>query len=39
MKHNHYICLIAMTVLSFLSMYTLMYAMVNSASDVYNNFN
>ncbi len=34
MKHNHYARLAAMTALSFISMYTLMYAMVNSAGDV-----
>lgn len=38
-KPNHYIRLLAMTVLSFISMYTLMYAMVDSAGEIYNNFN
>jgi hypothetical protein len=39
MKHDHYLRLLGMTALSFASMYTLMYAMVDSASNVYNNFN
>jgi uncharacterized protein (DUF305 family) len=36
---NHYARLIAMTVLSFISMYVLMYAMVDSFANVYPNFN
>jgi uncharacterized protein (DUF305 family) len=39
MNHDHYLRLLGMTALSFASMYTLMYAMVDSASNVYNNFN
>jgi cation transport ATPase len=36
---NHYRRLIIMAVLSFISMYVLMYAMVNSLGNVYNNLN
>jgi cell division protein FtsW (lipid II flippase) len=39
MHHNHYRRLIVMAVLSFVAMYVLMYAMVNSFGDVYPNFN
>ena len=39
MKVDHYRRLLGMTVLSFLSMYILMYAMVDSATNVYNNLN
>src|SRR5512147_2206435 len=39
MGENHYRHLTIMAVLSFISMYILMYAMVNSSSNVYNNFN
>ncbi len=39
MKHNHYPRLIVMTALSFVAMYILMYAMVDSFGSVYNNFN
>ena len=39
MNHNHYSRLIAMTALSFVSMYVLMYAMVHTTNDVYNNLN
>lgn len=39
MNHNSYARLAAMTALSFASMYTLMYAMVDSISSVYPNFN
>jgi small-conductance mechanosensitive channel len=39
MHKNHYIRLIVMTVLSFLAMYILMYAMVDSFSNVFSNFN
>lgn len=39
MNHNHYGRLIAMTALSFAVMYVLMYAMVDSANDVYHNLN
>jgi uncharacterized protein (DUF305 family) len=38
-NHNHYRRLTAMTALSFVSMYVLMYAMVDSANNVYNNLN
>ena len=36
---NHYLRLAAMIVLSFISMYVLMYAMVNTFGDVYNSLN
>ena len=36
---SHYVRLLAMTILAFLTMYTLMYAMVNTLGDVLNNFN
>ena len=36
---NHYLRLAAMVVLSFISMYVLMYAMVNTLGDVYNSLN
>ena len=36
---NHYLRLAAMIVLSFISMYVLMYAMVNTLGDVYNSLN
>ena len=36
---NHYVRLAVMIVLSFISMYVLMYAMVNSLGDVYNSLN
>jgi hypothetical protein len=39
MSENHYRHLLIMTVLSFVSMYLLMYAMVNTIGNVYNNFN
>ena len=39
MNHNSYARLAAMTALSFASMYVLMYAMVDSISSVYPNFN
>jgi hypothetical protein len=39
MNQSHYPRLLAMTVLSFVSMYLLMYAMVDSASSVYNSIN
>jgi len=39
MKQNHYRHLLVMTVLSFASMYVLMYAMVNSLANVYSNVN
>jgi hypothetical protein len=39
MQHNHYGRLIVMFVLSFVSMYVLMYAMVDTAGDVYNSLN
>ena len=38
-KPNHYVRLVWMTALSFVSMYTLMYAMVDSAGNIYNSFN
>ena len=39
MKENHYPHLGIMALLSFVAMYILMYAMVNSFGDVYNNIN
>ena len=39
MKTNHYVHLAAMAILSFVSMYFLMYSMTYSAGDVYNNLN
>jgi uncharacterized protein (DUF305 family) len=39
LNENHYRHLLIMAVLSFISMYILMYAMVNTISSVYNNFN
>jgi uncharacterized protein (DUF305 family) len=36
---NHYVRLAVMIVLSFISMYALMYAMVNTLGDVYNSLN
>jgi hypothetical protein len=36
---NHYLRLVGMIVLSFISMYGLMYSMVNSFADVYNSLN
>jgi uncharacterized protein (DUF305 family) len=44
MKHahrgnSHYVLLLTMTVLSFVSMYILMYAMVDRAANVYGNLN
>jgi peptidoglycan/LPS O-acetylase OafA/YrhL len=36
---HHYYRLLAMVVLSFLAMYILMYAMVNSFANIYNNVN
>lgn len=39
MEKMHYRKLAIMTVLSFISMYILMYSMVNSIDSVYNNFN
>lgn len=39
MDHNHYPRLLAMGVLSFLSMYILMYSMVNKFADIHNNLN
>ena len=38
-SENHYRHLLIMAVLSFISMYILMYAMVNSIGNVYNNLN
>lgn len=38
-RRSHYIRLLAMAVVSFLSMYALMYSMVNSFSNVFPNFN
>ena len=38
-EQNHYLRLAAMIVLSFISMYVLMYAMVNTLGDVYNSLN
>jgi uncharacterized protein (DUF305 family) len=39
MKENHYRKLIAMAALSFMAMYILMYAMVNTFGNVYNSVN
>jgi hypothetical protein len=39
MKQNHYAHLGIMAALSFLAMYLLMYAMVNTSDDVYMNIN
>jgi hypothetical protein len=39
MGENHYRHLLIMVILSFVSMYILMYAMVNTLDNVYNNFN
>ena len=38
-EENHYLRLAVMIVLSFISMYVLMYAMVNTLADVYNSLN
>ena len=38
-KENHYRHLFIMTVLSLVSMYVLMYAMVNSLENVFHNLN
>jgi hypothetical protein len=38
-KQNHYVRLLEMTALSFVSMYVLMYAMADSAGEIYNSFN
>jgi uncharacterized protein (DUF305 family) len=38
-EHSHYRSLAAMTALSFLSMYVLMYSMVDSFENVYSNVN
>jgi uncharacterized protein (DUF305 family) len=39
MKQNHYQRLLVMTILSFLAMYILMYAMVDRFANVHPNFN
>ena len=39
MGENHYRHLLIMAVLSFIAMYILMYAMVNTLDNVFNNFN
>ena len=39
MMENHYRNLLVMAGLSFISMYILMYAMVNTIGNVFNNFN
>ena len=39
MQHSRYYRLLGMTVLSFIAMYILMYAMVNSPGNVFNNIN
>lgn len=39
MKENHYRGLIVMAALSFVAMYFLMYAMVNTSADIYMNVN
>ena len=38
-QENHYVRLAGMTVLSFISMYVLMYSMANTINDVYNSLN
>ena len=38
-EQNHYLRLVGMIVLSFISMYVLMYSMANSFADVYNSLN
>jgi hypothetical protein len=38
-RHHHYVYLAVMTVLSFLAMYALMYAMVDRFANVYPNLN
>ena len=38
-EENHYVRLAGMTVLSFMSMYVLMYSMANTINDVYNSLN
>lgn len=38
-ESKHYLRLLVMTLLSFISMYALMYAMVNSFANVYSSFN
>lgn len=38
-EHNHYLRLLVMIGLSFISMYVLMYSMVNTFGDVYNSVN
>ena len=38
-QYNHYYRLLAMSVLSFIAMYILMYAMVNTFDNVLNNLN
>ncbi len=37
--HSHYLRLLGMTVLSFIAMYVLMYAMVDEFASVYSNLN
>src|SRR5919109_5278334 len=39
MKMNHYPRLLVMSILSFIAMYVLMYAMVDRLANVYPNFN
>lgn len=39
MRHTHYLMLTVMTVLSFISMYIFMYAMVDRFADVYPSIN
>ena len=39
MNESHYRHLLMMAVLSYISMYILMYAMVNTVDNVFNNFN
>src|SRR5919106_1817477 len=39
MSENHYRHLLIMAALSFITMYILMYAMVDTIGNVYNNFN
>ena len=39
MDETHYRHLLIMAILSFISMYVLMYSMVNTIGNIYNNFN
>jgi hypothetical protein len=39
MTSKHYVLLLVMGVLHFAAMFALMYAMVDTASDIFSNFN